>query len=119
MRGAVIFQDHWMIHRNVRSTLLKVGYWIATRGHHVSQQLVRFRYCPGRCINKPRLHLAPRFYEARVIGWREWPDVETFDSFFALFEPGFRMPPAATFFQRAVILGASEPRAQSCRPALS
>jgi hypothetical protein len=55
---------------------------------------------------------------ARIAG-RERTDVESLDSFGALFEPGFRVPPATPFLHGAGIFLATEPGAQFFSPALS
>jgi hypothetical protein len=81
--------------------------------------LVGFRYRNNGAVHKPRLDSAPGVFEARTIAGRERPDVKTFDSFRALFEPGFRMPPATAFLHGAGIFSATELAAQSFGPALS
>jgi hypothetical protein len=45
--------------------------------------------------------------------------VESLDSFGALFEPGFRVPPVTPFLHGASIFLATEPGAQLFRPAFS
>jgi hypothetical protein len=81
--------------------------------------LVGFRYRTGGAIHKPRLDFAPGVYEAGMIAGRERPDVETFDSFGPLFEPGFPMPPVTTFLHGAGIFSTAELVAQSFGPALA
>jgi len=51
----------------------------------------------------------PARYEARTIVFREWPDVERFDSLSAPIEHGFRVPPVATFLDGASVFGFTEP----------
>jgi hypothetical protein len=70
-------------------------------------------------VNEPRLDPAPRLYEALMITCSEWSDVQTFYSFGALFELGFRMSPAAVFFHSAIIFSATKLSAQISSAALS
>jgi hypothetical protein len=70
-------------------------------------------------VNEPRLDPAPRLYETRTITWGERSDVQTLYSFGALFELGFRMPPAAVFFNSAIIFSATKLSAQPSSAALS
>jgi hypothetical protein len=116
---SIILHNQRMVHGDISRTLFKVTYRIATRGHHITQQLVGFRYHNGGAVHKPRLDPAPRVFEACTIAGRERPDVETFDSFRALFEPGFRMPPVTAFLHGVGIFSATELAAQSFGPALS
>ena len=116
---SVVFQNQWMVHGDIRRPLFKVTYRIATRGHHITQQLVRFRYRTGGAVNEARLDSAPGLHEARAIACRERPDMTRLDSLCALFEPGFRMPPFAAFLHGASILSATELSAQSFGSALS
>jgi hypothetical protein len=81
--------------------------------------LVGFRYRTGGAVHKPRLDFAPGIYEACTIAGRERSDVEAFDSFCALVEPGFRMPPITALLHGARIFSATELAAQSFGPALS
>jgi hypothetical protein len=81
--------------------------------------LVGFCDRTGGAIHKPRLDSTPGGFEARAIAGGKRPDVETFDSFRALVEPGFRVPAATAFLHGAGIFTATELAAQSCGPALS
>jgi hypothetical protein len=116
---SVVFQNQWMIHGDICRSLFKVTYRIAPRGHHITQQLVRFRYRTGGAVNEARLDSAPELYEARTIGRRERPDLKRLDSLCALLEPRFRMPAVAAFLHGASIFGTTELSAQSFSPALS
>jgi hypothetical protein len=108
-----------MIYGDICRPLFKVTDRIAPRGHHITQQLVRFRYRTGGVVNEARLDSAPGLYEARTIACRERPDVKPLDSLCALFESGFPMPPVTAFLHGASILSATELCAQSFSPALS
>jgi hypothetical protein len=116
---SVVFQNQRMIHGDICRPLFKVTYRIAPRGHHITQQLVRFGYGAGGAVNEVRLDPVPGLYEARTIACRERPDVKPLDSLSALFEPGFRMPPVAAFFHGPSIFSITELGAQSFSPALS
>ena len=116
---SVVFQNLRVIHGDIRRPLIEVTYRIATRGHHIAQQLVRGHYRTGGAVNEARLDVAPGRYEACTIACRERPDAKPFDSLCALVERGFRMPPVAAFLHGASIFGATELSAQSCSPAFS
>jgi len=115
--GSVIFQNQRMVHGDICRTLLKVTYRIAAAGHHITHQLVDFRYRTGWVFNEAPLNPAPGFCEAETIVWHEWSDMETLDSFLPLFETGFRKPLVPAFLQGAGIFWA-KPSAQSFSPAL-
>jgi hypothetical protein len=70
-------------------------------------------------VNEPRLNPAPRLYETRTITWGERSDVQTLHPLCALFEAGFRMPPAAVFLHSAIIFSATKLSAQPSSAALS
>jgi hypothetical protein len=95
-----------MVHRDICRALFKVTYRIAACGHHIAKQLIGLCDCASGAVNKPRLDSAPRLYETRTITWGELSDVQTLHSCGALFEPGFRMPPASVFFHSAVVFSA-------------
>jgi hypothetical protein len=81
--------------------------------------LVGFRYRTGGAVHKPRLDFVPGVHEALSIAGRKRPDVEAFDAFSALFEPGFRMPPVAALLHGTGIFSATELVTQSFGSALS
>jgi hypothetical protein len=110
---SVVFQNQWMIHGNICCPLFKVAYRIAPRGHHLTQQLVCFRYRTGWAVNEARLDSPPGLYEARTIACSERPDVKRLDSLPALFEPGFRMPSITALLHGAIIFSATELSAQT------
>jgi hypothetical protein len=114
----VVFQNQWMIHGNICRPLFKVTYRIAPRGHHITQQPVRFRYSSGGTVDEARLDYVPGLYEARTIACCERPNMKPLDALCALFEPGFRMPLAA-LLHGASIFSATELSAQSGSPPLS
>src|SRR5579872_4238794 len=116
---SVVFQNQWMGYRDICRPLFKVTYRIAPRGHHITQQLVRFRDRTGGAVNEARLDSAPRLHEALTIACRERPNAKPFDSLSALFEPGFRLSPIAAFLHRASIFNGAKLSAQSCSPTLS
>jgi hypothetical protein len=119
VRRPIVFQNQWMIHRDICRPLFKIAYRVAPCGHHVTQQLIRFRYRTGRPVDKARLHASPSLYEARPIGCREWPDVKPLHSFCTLLKPGFRMPPVAAYFHGASIFSSTELGAKSLSLPLS
>jgi hypothetical protein len=116
---SVVFENQRMIHGDICRPLFKVAYRIAPRGHHITQQLVRFRYRTGGAVNEAGLDCAPRLHETRSIACCERPDVKLFDSLHTIFEPGFAMPHVATFPYGATIFSAAKLSAQLFGPALS
>ena len=48
----IVFQNQWMVYRNICGALFKVAYRIAPRGHHIAQQLIGFRYRAGGAIHE-------------------------------------------------------------------
>jgi hypothetical protein len=116
---SVVFQDQRMIHGDICRALFKVTYRIAAGGHHIAQELVRFRDRTGGAVNEARLDSAPGLCEARAISCRERAKVERLDSFGALIEPGFPKAPAAAFLHGASLFSATELSAQSFSPTLA
>jgi len=41
VRGAIVFDDHGVVHRNIRSALVKVHYRITARFHQFIDELIR------------------------------------------------------------------------------
>ena len=115
---SVVFQNQRMIHGDICRPLFKVTYRIAPRGHHITQQLVRFGYGAGGAVNEVRLDPVPGLYEARTIACRERTDVKPLDALCALFQLGFRMPLVAAFLHGAIVFSVTELSAQSYSPAL-
>jgi hypothetical protein len=108
-----------MIHGDICRPLFEVTHRVASRRHHTTQQLARFRYRTCRTIDKARLHSAPGFHEAGAIFGRERTDVKRFDALRTPLECRFRMPPATVLLHGPSIFGASELSLESLRPALS
>ena len=115
----IVVQDQWMVHGDISRTLFEVTDRIATRGHHIAQQLVGFRYRTGRAVHKPRLDSVPGVFETRTIAGRERSDVEALDSFRALIEPGFRLSSGTAFLHGAGVFSATKLAAKFFGPALS
>ena len=113
MGRPIICQNQRMVHGDVGGTLLEIAYRVASCGHDVAQELIRFRHCAGGAIHEVCLDLAPGILEARTIGGRERLEVETFDPFRALFEPGLRASPVTAFLYGA----GSTRRRRTCRAA--
>src|ERR1051326_8541029 len=90
----VVLQNHWMIHGDICRPLFKVAYRVAPRGHHIAEELVRFRH-------------------------RKRSDWKRLDSLCALFEPRLRPPPVASFLDGTSIFSATELSTQSFSPALA
>jgi hypothetical protein len=108
-----------MIHGDICRPLFKVAYRVAPRGHHIAEELVRFRHRTGRPVDETRLDFTPGLHEARTIGGRKRSDVKRLDSLCALFEPRLRPPPVASFLDGTSIFSATELSTQSFSPALA
>src|ERR1051326_6616761 len=76
-------------------------------------------YRTSGAVNESRLNPAPRLNETRTVTWGERADVQTLHPLCALFESGFRLPPAAVFLQSTVIFSATKLSAQPSSAALS
>jgi hypothetical protein len=119
MRRPVVFQNQGIIHGDIRRHLFKVTYWIATRRHHIAQQLVRFRNRTGGAVNEARLDSAPGLNEACAISRREGPNVKPLNSLRTLFQSSLAVAPVAAFLQSASVFRATELSAQFFSPPLS
>jgi len=106
--GTVVIENLWMIHGNIRGTLFKIAYWIATRGHHVAKQSVGIGHRASGAVNKPPLDSVPGLDKARPIAGSKRPDMQGLHSVSALIESRFCLPPAPAFFQCASIFGAAK-----------
>jgi hypothetical protein len=111
--STVIFEDQRMIHGDIRGTLFEIADRIAACGHHVAQQLVGVRYGRTGAVNKARLHFAPALDKSGTIARSERPDVQALDSFGALIERRFRLPPAPAVFYGAGVFSSAKLTAQS------
>src|SRR5579859_5315631 len=111
MACAVIVENLWMIHGDVRSTLFKITHRIAASSHHVPQQLVGFRNRAAGTVNEPRLDSAPRFDKTCTIARSKRPDMQALYSISALVERHFCLPAAPAFFHGTSVLSATKLRA--------
>jgi hypothetical protein len=93
--GPIVLQNDWVIDGNVCGALFEVTHRIATRGHHVAKQLIRFGDCTGGAIDKAALDSSPRLFKTRSITRPESPKLKFLDSLRSTFEPGFSLPPIA------------------------
>ena len=87
--GAVILNDHRMIHRQVVRTPIEIFEGVATRGHDLRDELIGFAHGAVRVINKARLNATP--FAGKRIGLilSELAQVETADTIGAFPENGF------------------------------
>src|SRR5579863_979031 len=86
MSRTVMIENHRMVHGDVRGALLKVAHGVATRSHHITQQLVGLRYGAARSVHESSLHSGPRLNESRAIGRSERPNVQAFHTLSPLIE---------------------------------
>ena len=87
--GAVILNDHRMIHRHVVRTLIEIFEGIATRGHDLRDELIGFAHGALRIVNKARLNATPFAGERVGLILSELVQVETTDTIGAFPENGF------------------------------
>ena len=86
--GAIILNDHRMIHRHVVRTLIEIFEGIATRGHDLRDELIGFAHGALRIINKARLNATPFAGERIGLIVSELVQVETTDTIGAFPENG-------------------------------
>ena len=88
-RDAVILNDHRMINRQVVRTPIEIFKRVATRNHHLRDEVISFAHGSGRVVDKARLNTTP--FAGKRIGLilSELAQVETADALSALPEHGF------------------------------
>ncbi len=86
--GAVILNDHRMINRQVVRTPIEIFEGVATRSHHLGDELIGFAHGAVRVIHKARLNATP--FAGKRIGLilSELAQVETADALGALPQNG-------------------------------
>jgi hypothetical protein len=72
----VILHNSGMVDGDVGGALFKVGHWVASRRHHLSEQLIGFSDGARRIIHEASLHPIPRFEEVGAIGWGQWTEMK-------------------------------------------
>jgi hypothetical protein len=112
VRGAVIVENHRVIHGDIRDALLEVGHRIAARGHHVDEQLVGFCDCASRTVNKACLDSGPTLDKSSAIGGSEWTDVQALHALGSLVQHCFRFPLVSTFFYGSGVFSSAKLVAQ-------
>ena len=88
--GAIVLHDDRMIHGQVVRTLLEIFEWIASRGHHVRNELIGFAHGAFRVVDKARLNTPPFAGECIGLILRQLAQVETTDTISAFPENGVR-----------------------------
>ena len=78
--GAVILNDHRMVNRQVVRTTIEVFERIATRSHHLGDELIGFAHGAFRVVHKARLNATP--FASKRIGLisSQLAQVETADA---------------------------------------
>jgi hypothetical protein len=87
--GAIVLHDDRMIHREVVRTAIEVFEGVATRGHHLRDELIGFAHSPFRVIDKAGLNATPFAGECIGLVLTELAQVETTDTIGAFPENGF------------------------------
>jgi hypothetical protein len=88
-RDAVILNDHRMINRQVVGTLFEIFEGIATRDHHLRDEMISFAHGSGGVVDKARLDTTPFAGEGICLISSELVQVEAADTLRALPEHGF------------------------------
>jgi hypothetical protein len=78
--GAVILNDHWMIDRQVVRTPVEVFQRVATRCHHLGDELIGFPDGTLRVVHEARLNATPLACERVDLILTQLPQVETADA---------------------------------------
>jgi hypothetical protein len=86
--GAVILNNHRMINRQVVRTLIEIFERVATRSHHLRDELIGLSYGAGRIINKARLNATPFAGKRISLLAGQLMKVEAADAFSALLKNG-------------------------------
>jgi hypothetical protein len=88
-RDAVIFNDDRMINRQVVRTPIEIFEGIATRDHHLRDEVISFAHGSGRVVDKARLNTTPFAGERIGLILSELAQVEAADTLSALPEHRF------------------------------
>jgi hypothetical protein len=86
--SAVILDDHRMVNRQVICTLVEVFKGIATRGHHLRDELIGFVHGAVRVVHEARLNATPLSDKRFGLILSELAQVETADALGALPQNG-------------------------------
>ena len=82
--GAVVLNDHRMVDGQVGRTAIEVFKGVATRSHHLGDELVGFAHGAVRVVNEARLDATPLAGKGVGLILRELVQVETADAFHPL-----------------------------------
>ena len=88
--GAVILHDHWMVDGHVGRTPIEVFQRVATRSHHLGDELVGFTHGAVRVVHEARLDATPFAGKRAGLFVSELVQVETADALGALSQNGVR-----------------------------
>jgi hypothetical protein len=88
-RDAVILNDYRMINRQVVRTLIEIFEGIATRDHHLRDEVISFAHGSGWVVDKARLNTTPFAGERIGLISSELAQVEAADTLSTLPERGF------------------------------
>jgi hypothetical protein len=86
--GAIVLNDHRMIHRQIVRTLIEIFEGIATRGHDLRDELIGFANGALRIVHEARLNAPPFAGERIGLLLRELVQIETTDTIGAFPENG-------------------------------
>ena len=86
--SAVVLDDHRMVDRQVVRAPLEIFEGVATRGHHLGDELIGFVHGTARVVDETPLHATPFADERIGLISSELAQVETADTFGALPQHG-------------------------------
>ena len=87
-RDAVVLNDHRMINRQVVRSPVEIFEGVATRDHHLRDEVISFAHGRGRVVDKARLHTTPFASEGIGLILIELAQIEAADALSALPEDG-------------------------------
>ena len=87
-RDAVVLNDHRMINRQVVRTPIEIFEGVATRDHHLRDEVISFAHGRGRVVDKARLNTTPFAGERIGLILSELVQVEAADALSALTKHG-------------------------------
>ena len=103
-RGSVILNNHWMIDRQIGRAEVKILQRVATRGHHLGNQLVGLADGSTGIVDEPRLDATPFAGKCAGLFVRERVQFETADARCALSQNRVRTF-CADSLDRSFVLG--------------
>jgi hypothetical protein len=115
--GAVILNDHRMVNRHVVRTPIEVFEGVATRSHHLGDELIGFADGVVRVVHEARLNATPFAGKRIGLSLSELAQVETADAFGALLQNSVSTCGADSFNGSLVLGSKAFPQVHAPAPA--